>query len=141
VEELEAVSRLCPHLVELRGVSVGVLDERYRGEKHLQEAAVCSFLHRFKKLERLASSLQLACLNSYLAAAGQHLTSLNCSAFVLFTADILILRRYRILVRCTVPVSNVGCCVRYIIPNRGSIVGQLFIIVVSIHIVLAKLSY
>jgi hypothetical protein len=41
VEELEAVSRLCPQLVELRGVSVGVLDERYRGEKHLQVRRCC----------------------------------------------------------------------------------------------------
>jgi hypothetical protein len=41
VEELEAVSRLCPQLVELRGVSVGVLDERYRGEKHLQVRRPC----------------------------------------------------------------------------------------------------
>jgi hypothetical protein len=59
----------------------------------LQEGAVCGFLHGFRRLERLGSSLQLACLNSYLAAAGQNLTSLNCSAYVLFTADILVLRR------------------------------------------------
>ncbi len=59
----------------------------------LQEGAVCAFLHGFRRLERLGSSLQLACLNSYLAAAGQNLTSLNCSAYVLFTADILVLRR------------------------------------------------
>jgi hypothetical protein len=59
----------------------------------LQEGAVCAFLHGFRRLERLGSSLQLACLNSYLASAGQNLTSLNCSAYVLFTADILVLRR------------------------------------------------
>lgn len=94
VDELEAVARLCPHLVELHGVSAGVLEERYHGEKHLQEAAVCSFIHSFKRLERLTSSLQLSCLNSYLATAGQNLTSLNCSAHVLFTADILVLRRF-----------------------------------------------
>ncbi len=35
------MSRLCPQLVELRGVSVGVLDERYRGEKHLQVRRCC----------------------------------------------------------------------------------------------------
>jgi hypothetical protein len=32
-EELDAVARLCPNLTELRGLSVGVLDER---EKHAQ---------------------------------------------------------------------------------------------------------
>ena len=54
---------------------------------------MCTFLHHFQQLERLSSSLQLSCLNSYLATAGQNLTSLNCSAYVLATADILVLRR------------------------------------------------
>ena len=39
VDELEWVARLCPHLVDLRGVSVGVLDER---EKHAQVNIFCN---------------------------------------------------------------------------------------------------
>ena len=37
MEELATLARLCPDVVELKGVSVGILDDQYRGDRHLQE--------------------------------------------------------------------------------------------------------
>ena len=41
VEELQALANLCPDVVELKGVSVGILDDQYRGDRHLQVLFYC----------------------------------------------------------------------------------------------------
>ena len=94
VEELQAIASLCPRLTELKGVSVGILDDQYRGDRHLQDAVMCNFLKSFQSLTRLSSNLKLTCLNSFLRPSGRTLTSLTCSTLVLSTKDILVIRRY-----------------------------------------------
>ena len=42
VEELQALANLCPDVVELKGVSVGILDDQYRGDRHLQVLFYCN---------------------------------------------------------------------------------------------------
>ena len=93
VEELTTIARLCPEVVELKGVSTGILDDSYRGDRHLQDGVMCSFLKSFTKLSRLSSNLKLACLNSFLLQSGAGLTSLTCSALVLSTKDLLVMRK------------------------------------------------
>ena len=93
VEELTTIARLCPEVVELKGVSVGILDDSYRGDRHLQDSVMCSFLKSFTKLSRLSSNLKLTCLNSFLLQYGAGLTSLTCSALVLSTKDLLVMRK------------------------------------------------
>ena len=93
VEELQALARLCPDVVELKGVSVGVLDDQYRGDRHLQDSVMCNFLKSFQRLVRLSSNLKLTCLNSFLVQSGSNLTSLTCSTLVLSTKDLLVLRK------------------------------------------------
>ena len=76
-------------------MSVGILAEQYRTrERHTQDAVMCNFLKSFPRLTRLSCNLKLACLNSYLLTSGPGLTSLTCSALVLTTRDILVLRKY-----------------------------------------------
>ena len=84
VEELQALARLCPDVVELKGVSVGVLDDQYRGDRHIKS---------FQRLVRLSSNLKLSCLNSFLVQSGSNLTSLTCSTLVLSTKDLLVMRK------------------------------------------------
>ena len=66
VEELKAIAKVCPDLAELKGLLVGILDDQYRGERHLQDAVMCNFLKSFHKICRLSSNLKLTCLNSFL---------------------------------------------------------------------------
>lgn len=94
VEELQAIAALCPYLFELKGVSVGILDDQYRGERHLQDAVMCNFLKSFRSLKRLSSNLKLTCLNSFLRVSGASLTSLTCSTLILSTKDLLVMRKY-----------------------------------------------
>ena len=94
IEELEALAHLSPHLKELKGVSVGILDDQYRGQRHLQDGVMCNFLKSFSNLERLSSNLKLTCLNSFLVVSGSRLTSLTCSTLVLSTKDLLVMRRH-----------------------------------------------
>jgi len=94
VEELQALANLCPDVVELKGVSVGILDDQYRGDRHLQDSVMCNFLKSFHNLSRLSSNLKLTCLNSFLVQSGAHLTSLTCSTLVLSTKDLLVMRKY-----------------------------------------------
>lgn len=95
ISELNAIASLCPDVVELKGVSVGILNDSYRSDRFLVDGAICSFLKRFRNLRKLSGTLKLACLNSYLSCAGQNLTWLNCStAQLLTTADLLVMRRY-----------------------------------------------
>jgi hypothetical protein len=82
VEELEAVSRLCPQLVELRGVSVGVLDERYRGEKHLQVRRSSMLWIRIRSQIRIRSDPKLFAesgsgINLFRPGSGQPLFGMN----------------------------------------------------------------
>ena len=93
VEELKAIAKLCPDLVELKGLSVGILDDQYRGERHLQDAVMCNFLKSFHKIIRLSSNLKLTCLNSFLCISGSLLTQLTCSTLVLSTKDLLVMRK------------------------------------------------
>jgi len=94
LEELHALAHLCPNLLELKGVSAGILDDQYRGDRHLQDEAMCTFLKSFRSLKRLTSNLKLSCLNSFLAFSGDSLTTLTCSTLVLGTKDLLVMRRY-----------------------------------------------
>jgi len=94
IKELEALARLAPGLRELKGVSVGILDDQYRGQRHLQDEVMCNFLKSFSNLERLSSNLKLTCLNSFLVVSGRALTSLTCSTLVLSTRDLLVMRRH-----------------------------------------------
>lgn len=94
VEELKAIAKLCPDLAELKGLSVGILDDQYRGERHLQDAVMCNFLKSFHKICRLSSNLKLTCLNSFLCYSGSLLTQLTCSTLVLSTKDLLVMRKY-----------------------------------------------
>ena len=94
LEELKAIAKLCPDLVELKGLSVGILDDQYRGERHLQDAVMCNFLKSFQKISRLSSNLKLTCLNSFLCHSGSLLTQLTCSTLVLSTRDLLVMRKY-----------------------------------------------
>jgi len=94
LEELQAIAHLCPNLVELKGVSAGILDDQYLGQRHLKDEAMCVFLKSFRNLKRLTSNLKLSCLNSFLILSGASLTSLTCSTLVLGTKDLLVMRRY-----------------------------------------------
>ena len=94
IEELEALAHLSPGLRELKGVSVGILDDQYRGQRHLQDGVMCNFLKSFSNLQRLSSNLKLTCLNSFLLVSGYKLTSLTCSTLVLSTKDLLVMRRH-----------------------------------------------
>ena len=94
IEELEALAHLAPGLRELKGVSVGILDDQYRGQRHLQDGVMCNFLKRFSGLQRLSSNLKLTCLNSFLVVSGWSLSSLTCSTLVLSTRDLLVMRRH-----------------------------------------------
>ena len=94
IEELEALAHLAPGILELKGVSVGILDDQYRGQRHLQDGVMCGFLKRFSGLQRLSSNLKLTCLNSFLVNSGWSLTSLTCSTLVLSTKDLLVMRRH-----------------------------------------------
>ena len=93
VEELATLARLCPDVVELKGVSVGILDDQYRGDRHLQDSVMCSFLKSFHRLQRLSSNLKLSCLNSFLVQSGAQLTALTCSSLVLSTKDLLVMKK------------------------------------------------
>ena len=93
LEELQALAKLCPDVVELKGVNVGILDDQYRGDRHLQDAVMCNFLKSFQHLLRLSSNLKLSCLNSFLIVSGSQLTSLTCSTLVLSTKDLLVMRK------------------------------------------------
>ena len=84
---------LAKYLPWMKGVSVGILDDSYRGDRHLQDGVMCSFLKSFTKLSRLSSNLKLTCLNSFLLGAGAGLTHLTCSALVLSTKDLLVMRK------------------------------------------------
>jgi len=94
LEELETIARLCPDLVELKGVSVGILDDQYRGERNLQDTVMCNFLKSFHRLTSLQSNLKLSCLNSFLVVRGASLTHLSCSTLILSTRDLLVVRKH-----------------------------------------------
>ena len=93
LEELSALASLCPEVVELKGVSVGILDDQYRGDRHLQDGVMCNFLKSFQNIVKLSSNLKLTCLNSFLIQSGSQLTSLTCSTLVLSTKDLLVMRK------------------------------------------------
>ena len=93
IPELNALAMLCPNICELKGVSVGILSDSYRNDRHIVDEAVCDFVKKFSYLRKLSGNLKLACLNSYLAQPGQHLTYLNCSTLILDTFDLVVLRR------------------------------------------------
>lgn len=94
LEELDTIARLCPNLQELKGVSVGILDDQYRGERNLQDTVMCNFLKSFHRLTSLQSNLKLSCLNSFLVLRGASLTHLSCSTLILSTRDLLVVRKY-----------------------------------------------
>ena len=93
VAELDAMASLCPEVRQLKGVSIGVLNDSYRSDRSLVDEAVCNFVKKFSKLRQLSGNLKLTCLNSYLAVAGENLVCLNCSTLVVSTADLVVLRR------------------------------------------------
>jgi len=94
IHELQAIAKLCPEVRELKGVSIGILNDKYRSDRFLVDETVCDFMKKFGKLRKLSGNIKLTCLNSFLAHAGQNLNYLNCSSLVLSTTDLLVLRRY-----------------------------------------------
>lgn len=94
VQEMTTLSKICPNVKSLRGVSNGIPNDFHISDRYLIDDAVCDFVKRFHNLTSFSGNLKLTCLNSFLRLRGEKLTFMSCSSLLLSTADILTLRRY-----------------------------------------------
>jgi len=94
VQEMTTLSKICPNVKTLRGVSNGIPNDFHISDRYRIDDAVCDFVKRFHNLTSFSGNLKLTCLNSFLRLRGEKLTFMNCSSLLLSTADIVTLRRY-----------------------------------------------